>query len=513
MTTAADHDTLPPGDTPPSAEPIFTELTAVPHWPSGDDDTTLDPPEARREREEPPSPPHRPLPRGARAGDYVVDRLLAQGGFSFVYRATHAERGTPVALKVLHADLASHLDAVLRFEREIEVIRRLDHPNVVRILEHGRLDGGHPFYAMELLEGSSLDEHLRARGSVSPADALALLEPLCSALEAVHRCGVVHRDIKASNVFVSEEHGRRRVVLLDFGVAKLLGAPGPALTSSRHILGTPAYISPEQLVGGPIDLRADVYALGILTYRMLVGAPPFAEGSYEMLRQMHLYVHPPRPSAQARIKPAFDAVVLRALDKDREGRHPTIAAFLSDFRAAVEASHGARASPSGGLVRRALAAYAEVHVDASHLEEPDDALLADLEVVLPFIAAELTNAGLMSAAETGTSVLFTARRPDEPASDVASRRRLVDAALSIDQRLRARAGRDPRIHVRLCLHAGELLDAGEAAPMAGKLLEVAAWVPDEVEDGVFASPEVLAELALSTMDVVGPLVRVSTPPA
>jgi serine/threonine-protein kinase len=366
---------------------------------------------------------------------------------------------------------------------------------------------------MELLEGGSLDEHLRARGRLSPGDALALLEPLCGALEAVHRCGVVHRDIKASNVFVAEQHGRRRVVLLDFGIAKLLDAPGPALTSSRHIVGTPVCISPEQLVGGPIDLRADVYALGVLTYRMLVGAPPFAERSYALLRQMHLYVDPPRPSAQARVNPAFDAVVLRAMSKARDERHPTIAAFLSDFRAAVEASHGECPPPSGALLHRALAVYAEIHVDASDLEEPDDALLADLEVVLPFIAAELTNAGLTSAAETGTSVLFTARRPDEPASDLAARRRVVDAALSIDRRLRARAGRDPRVHARLCLHAGEVLYTGAAAPAAGKLLEVAAWVPDGVEDGVFASPEVLAELALSSDDVIGALVRIAALPA
>ncbi|WP_437296553.1 serine/threonine-protein kinase [Sorangium sp. So ce426] len=510
MARTTEDDTLPSSHTPSALA-----TAAVAHPPSALDDSTLPirEAEATPTLEEPSSHlPLRTLPRGARVGDYILERPLAQGGFSFVYRATHAERGTAAALKVLHADLASDLDAVVRFAREIEAIQRLDHPNVVEIFDHGRLGSrGHPYYVMELLEGCSLDEHLRARGRLSAADVLALLEPLCSALDAAHRCGIVHRDIKASNVFLAEQGGRRRVVLLDFGVAKLLDAPGPALTSSRHIVGTPTCISPEQILGESIDSRADVYALGVLTYRMLVGEPPFVERSYPMLRQLHLYVDPPRPSTRARVHPALDEVILRAMSKDRRERTPTITAFLSELRAKVEASGGTGALSSAARARQALALYAEVHVEPSALEEPEDGLLADLEVILPFIAAELVSAGLTSMAQTGSSVLLTADRPDDPAGDREARRQVVRTALAIYQRLEARSGRDPRVDVRLCLHAGELMDTGDGSPAAGKLLEVAAWVPDQAGEGVFASPELLSDLEIATTGEEGALRRITAP--
>jgi eukaryotic-like serine/threonine-protein kinase len=298
-------------------------------------------------------------------------------------------------------------------------------------------------------------------------------------------------------------------VLLDFGVAKLLDAPGPALTSSRNIVGTLACISPEQLLGESVDPRTDVYALGVLTYRMLVGEPPFAERSYPMLRQLHLFVSPPRPSTRARVSPAFDDVLLRAMSKDRNERHPTIAAFLDEFRATVGTVRGAGAPPSGARVRRALAIYAEVHAEPSALAEPEDRLLADLEAILPFLAAELTSAGLTAAAETGGSVLFTAERPDEPAVDQETRRRVMDTVLGIYRQVEMRAGRDDRVHVRLCLHAGEVVDTGKGAPVGGELLELAAWVPDEVDDGVFASAEVVADLEISSTPGDGALLRIA----
>lgn len=511
MVRDADNDTRPgegiSSHPAPSAgaEPSLgpDETTLQQHRPGGTSGKKLSVP-----------PPPPTLARGTHVGDYIIDRLLAQGGFSVVYRATHAERGTPVALKVLHADLVSHPDAILRFGREVEAIQRLEHPNVVVILDHGRLDRGHPHYVMELLEGVSLDEHLCARGRLPAEEVLAILEPLCSALAAVHRCGIVHRDIKASNIFLCEQDGRRRVVLLDFGVAKLLDAPGPALTSSRHIVGTVSSMSPEQLLGEAVDPRTDVYALGVLTYRMLVGQPPFVERSYPMLRQLHLHVSPPRPSTRARVNPAFDDLILRAMGKNRQDRPPTIAAFLDEFRATMELirGRGAGAPHPGARVRQALAIYAEVHAEASALAEPEDSLLADLEAILPFIAAELTSAGLSAAAETGGSVLFTVDRPDELAGERETRRRLMDTVLAIHRQLEARAERDPRVHVRLCLHAGELVDTGQGAPVGGELLELAAWVPDEAEDGVFASPEVLADLEIASTPGNGALRRIATPP-
>ncbi|WP_437961203.1 serine/threonine-protein kinase [Sorangium sp. So ce119] len=437
------------------------------------------------------------LPPGARAGDYVLEEPLGAGGFSVIYRATHAVHGALAAVKVLHPELSVLPDVVVRFQREVETVRRLRHPGIVEVFEQGQLEDGRPYYAMELLAGVSLDQHLRARGRLSPEEALAVLEPLCDALEAAHAQAVVHRDLKASNVFL-EEGGRRRVVLLDFGVAKLLDAPGPSLTSSREVLGSPSCVSPEQLLGHAVDVRADVYALGALAYRMLVGEPLFAGDLGALLRQLHLYASPPRPSARARLSPAFDEVLLRAVAKEPAARHPTAAAFLADFRGALEVARGVvdEAAP-GARARPGVAVHAEVGAAPEALDPPDDRLLADLEAILPFVAAELSEAGLSPAAETGNSLLFTAERPGEATADREARRRAVDAALGIFRRLAGRPGRDPRVYVRLSVHAGELLVGPSGELLGGALAEVGGWAPEGTEEGVFASPEALAGLGIA----------------
>ncbi|KYF73095.1 protein kinase [Sorangium cellulosum] len=437
------------------------------------------------------------LPPGARAGAYVLEEPLGAGGFSVIYRATHAVHGALAAVKVLHPELSVLPDVVVRFQREVETVRRLRHPGIVEVFEQGQLEDGRPYYAMELLAGISLDQHLRARGRLSPEETLAVLEPLCDALEAAHAQAVVHRDLKASNVFL-EEGGRRRVVLLDFGVAKLLDAPGPSLTSSREVVGSPSCVSPEQLLGHAVDVRADVYALGALAYRMLVGEPLFAGDLGALLRQLHLYASPPRPSAKARLSRAFDEVLLRAVAKDPAARPPTAAAFLADFRGALEVARGAvvEAAP-GARARPGVAVHAEVGAAPEALDPPDDRLLADLEAILPFVAAELSEAGLSPAAETGNSLLFTAERPGEAAADREARRRAVDAALGIFRRLAGRPGRDPRVYVRLSVHAGELLVGPSGELLGGALAEVGGWAPEGTEEGVFASPEALAGLEIA----------------
>jgi hypothetical protein len=434
---------------------------------------------------------------GTRVGAYVIESLIDQGGFSFIYRARSLEGGALVAVKVLLEELALQPDLVLRFERELEAATRLRHPNIVQIFDQGRLESGQPYFVMELLSGVSLEQHLRSRGRLPPDEVSAILEPLCDALGAAHARAVVHRDIKASNIFLSEEEGRRRVVLLDFGVAKLLDDPAPSLTSSRQAVGTLTSMAPEQLLGQPVDPRTDVYALGALTYRLLVGEPPFSDHAGPLLRQMHLYASPPRPSARARLHTAFDEAILRALSKAPGARQPTVEAFLADFKAAMAASRGEGAPPPGGLVRSALALYAEVLADPGALDDPDDRLLADIEAILPFVSSEVSEAGLRPAAETGSSLLLLAVREEDPAEDERARLRVVDAALAIYRRLEGRAGRDPRVHVRLCLHVGELVSDAEGAPVGGDLLEVARWVPDRADDGVFASPEVLAGLGVA----------------
>jgi serine/threonine-protein kinase len=287
------------------------------------------------------------------------------------------------------------------------------------------------------------------------------------------------------------------VVLLDFGVAKLLDAAGPSLTTSRNAVGTFTYMSPEQILGQHIDARTDVYALGALTYRMLVGELPFEAQPEATLRHLHLYMSPPRASLRARMSLAFDEVLLRAMSKDPAARPPTAAAFLASFRAAVEAARRTSSAPPAASARRGLAIYAEVQADADALDRLDDDLLADLEAILPFVSTELTNAGLSMAVEMSDSVLFIVERPEDPALDAEARRRAVDTALAVARKLDRRPGRDPRVHVRLCVHADQVLVTSKGAPVGGALVELAAWAPDDLADGVYASPEALAGLGIA----------------
>ena len=194
-------------------------------------------------------------------------------------------------------------------------MRLVDHPAIVEVLEVGRFEDGRPFFVMELLQGVTLQQHLRARGRLPVDEVLEILEPLCDALGAAHQKSVIHCDIKPSNVFLSVRDGRRRVVLLDFGLAKLLDATGP---------------------NGAVDARTDVYALGVLAYRMLTGYPPFDNAPYLVMHHMHLHARPPRPSSRAPVNPAFDEVILRALAKAPAARHATVAELLKELRFAAE---------------------------------------------------------------------------------------------------------------------------------------------------------------------------------
>ena len=245
-----------------------------------------------------------------------------------------------------------------------------------------------------------------------------------------------------------------------------------------------------------MDARTDVYALGALLYSILTDAPPFQEGAYPTLRELHLHATPPRPSARAPVSPAFDAVVVRAMSKDPAARHPDVGAFLAAALAA-ETRH-AGAAQVGLRGRRALGLHVEVTADADALEAPAQSLLEDFESILPRAIRELSAAGFLSAAETGRSVLLAAPLPDDARRGEEARRGAVSAAVSLHRRLAARAGRDGRVHVRLCVHAGEIVAEGDGALVGGDLLDLPTWVPEEVDDGVFASPAILRGLGVAT---------------
>jgi serine/threonine-protein kinase len=436
-------------------------------------------------------------PEVLRAGDYQLGDILGVGGFGTVYRGEHAERRTLAAVKIPHPEFGDNPSVLARFEREIEVIRRLRHPNVVEILDVGRLEDGRPYFAMELLTGTNLQEHVQSRGRLSPDEALAILEPLASALCFAHAHAIVHRDIKPSNVFLCEQTEGVRVVLLDFGIAKLLDATGPALTSSHSVVGTLSCMAPEQILGAPVDERTDVYGLGALLYTMVTGASPFGDAPYQGLRRLLLEGRVPRPSTRARVSPALEEVILRAMSRAKEGRHPSVTALLADVRRAVTGELGSRAEVTDAPRRRALGVYIDVLADPNDLGEGDEELLADFESILPFACARLVEAGFSLAVEAGTSTLLVAPRADDPSRDEELRRRALSAVLSLYGHLLARTGRDPRVSVHLCLHEGELLADERGALVGGDLLELASWIAERPLPGVFASAAVLEGLGVA----------------
>jgi serine/threonine protein kinase len=187
---------------------------------------------------------------------------------------------------------------------------------------------------MEYLEGPSLREVIRERGTLSPAEVVEIIGPLCDALDIAHRAGLVHRDVKPSNVVIVKDRGP---VLLDFGLVKLIDQVGPALTASRTMLGTPTAMAPEQLLGQPADARTDIYALGLLTFHMLTGQPAFL-GSGAMKSYAQLHGPRPRPSSKVDLDPAIDAPVLRALAPDPADRFATAGEFVEALRAALRAT-------------------------------------------------------------------------------------------------------------------------------------------------------------------------------
>jgi serine/threonine-protein kinase len=412
----------------------------------------------------------------------VLEEVIGHGGFGAVHRAKHRRDDRVAAVKVLRAELAADAVTALRFAREIELLRSLEHPACCAFFDHGRLPDGRPYLAMELLRGETLAQHLAARGRLSAEEALAVVDPLAGALDAAHARGIVHRDLKPSNVFLAEERPRGRVVLLDFGVAHLRRAA--TLTASHVTVGAGLYVAPEQLAGSRVDARADVYALGALAYAMLTGRAPFGETTAAVLTALRRSAEPTPPSAVAPVDPALDAPVLRALARDPAARPALAGAFAAALRAAVRAPPPA---VPAARARPALAVFAEVRVEPSAIDEGDELWRDDVEAALPLVWSELGLEGLSPVRETATTILLVG---GDPASREASPR-VIEAAARAYRRFRARAARSP-VRLSIAVHAGELHLDEDGTLLPAGLLDTASWVP-AAPGGVAASRAALAE--------------------
>jgi serine/threonine-protein kinase len=259
-------------------------------------------------------------------GRYDVVARIARGGMATVYRAVDLRLDRTVALKVMLRSFAEDPGFVDRFVREAKAAARLSHPNLVAVFDQGR-DGDHAFLAMELVEGRTLRELLRQRGRLSAAQALSVIEPVLAALEAAHAAGLVHRDVKPENVLLADDG---RVKLADFGLARAIESTSSAATGTM-LIGTVAYLAPEQVEHGIADARSDVYAAGIVLFEMLTGEPPYSAPTAMAVAYRHVHEDVPAPSSVVDgIPPQVDDLVVRATRRDPDRRPGTAGELRSD---------------------------------------------------------------------------------------------------------------------------------------------------------------------------------------
>jgi len=256
---------------------------------------------------------------GSRMGSWLLDRELGRGGMGRVYLA-HADSGARAAVKVLSAELAADAEFPQRFEREISILRQLEHPNIVRFLESGVQDG-RSWFAMEYVEGPNLETLRQDRGKLSWSEVIDLAQQLALALKHAHDRGIIHRDLKPANMLLSSNgSGFVQVKLTDFGIASLFA--GGHLTQTGQVIGTAEYLSPEQAAGKPATRRSDIYSLGVLLYTLLTGQPPFTGTPVELLHK-HVYGQFERPiRLLPDLPPDLDDLVCQMLDKDPARRPP-----------------------------------------------------------------------------------------------------------------------------------------------------------------------------------------------
>ncbi len=261
-------------------------------------------------------------------GQYVLEEKLGEGGMGEVYRARHGMMRRPSAIKLLRADRAGEVN-LRRFEREVQLTARLTHPNTITIFDYGRTADGVFYYAMELLNGATLDRIVAVDGAQPPGRVVRILSMVCGALTEAHGIGLIHRDIKPANIMLCKQGGEHDVVkVLDFGLVKELEVDRDAkVTAASSVVGTPQYMAPESIVNpDTVDARTDLYALGAVAYYLLAGVDVFSGGSVMEICSKHL-LEQPRPLSErgVAIPAELEAVVLACLSKDPKDRPQTAA--------------------------------------------------------------------------------------------------------------------------------------------------------------------------------------------
>jgi serine/threonine-protein kinase len=374
---------------------------------------------------------------GAQVGNYIIEAELGVGGMGAVYRARHAVLGRMAAIKVLLPQFSATPDIVQRFFNEAKAATSIRHLGIVEVYDFGLMNNGVAFIVMEMLRGESLGSRMRGR-RMTPQAYLSTVRQICGALGAAHDLGIVHRDLKPDNVFLvpdGEVETGERIKLLDFGIAKLsLESPGTAnQTRTGSVMGTPAYMAPEQCRGVKVDHRADIYSLGCILFEMVTGRPPFRGEGFGDVLAAHIYAkHDPIETLAPNAPPGVARLIDRLLAKDPAERPQTtreLIAEIDDVGAALSSTVGATTPRRGivaiepppfplGSVAPAATTVPPAWSDAAPAKRPSPASRAGRRML--GIAAALAAAGIAIAIVATAGPGEVAPRTIEAAAVVAS---------------------------------------------------------------------------------------------
>ena len=344
------------------------------------------------------------------ASRYEIRKSLGKGGMGMVYLAHDRELDDMVALKLLRSDAARAPDLARRFRSEIKLARKIRHPNVCAIHEYGQAASRH-FIVMEYVEGTNLRQELTLRGRLPAEEAYDVAIQIAEGLEAVHAAGVVHRDLKTSNVM---RDSRGRVRLMDFGIAKLSGPGNTTVTATGQVVGTPEYMSPEQCRGEKVDCRSDVYALGVVVFELFTGEVPFRGDTPVATLFKHIQEPPPLDTVAARLPAPLLPVLRKALEKSPETRYGSAREVADALRRArgqsAPPTPPPRLAPVTASDARAVPARTALVAAAPPRATPPAAA-----TVVPAASHPAPASPPDLAAAPGAPAVATARRPPGPA--------------------------------------------------------------------------------------------------